>query len=181
MTQCRLISDFKLKQSKQRAPAGGPKNLFPCKPAKTPAIDSSRGADPNGVCVGHVRAFFCRVLLVAKKTSINPEGRKLTAAAPPQFCISCSSVESISVRVHAGSSHRYWPKALCCFDLWHGSAWRLCKVAKRAQALMRTLATEKPSAPVQQRRKRLRIPAGVKSLLRRVPSAVWTAAAGSGG
>ena len=54
---------------------GGPKNLFPCKTAKTPAIDSSRGAGPNGVCVGYVRAFFCRVWLVAKKTPINPEGR----------------------------------------------------------------------------------------------------------
>ena len=53
--------------------------------------------------------------------------------------------------------------------------------ARRAWRLMRTLATGKPSAPVQQRRKRLRIPAGVKSLLRRVPSDVWTAAAGSGG
>ena len=36
---------------------------------------------------------------------------------------------------------------------------------------MRTLATGEPSAPVPQRQKRLRIPAGLKSLLRRVPGA----------
>ena len=53
--------------------------------------------------------------------------------------------------------------------------------ARRAWRLMRTLATGEPSAPVPQRQKRLRIPAGLKSLLRRVPSDVWTAAAGSAG
>ena len=75
MTQYRPGSVFELKYSHQRALAGGPKNVYSDKTAKTPPIDSSHPGLSSDMDVGRIENWVLCDLLVAKKTSIKPEGR----------------------------------------------------------------------------------------------------------